>query len=85
MTWKVHTSTEEFKDGITAIAQKYEADNNIRTAKVEEFIIEEAIRAGVLKATKKRIAWNPNKWPKHMAPWFNEQCKTARTRYRAAA
>jgi hypothetical protein len=48
-------------------------------------MIEEAIKAGVLRATKKRIARNPNKWAKHMAPWFNERCRTARTRYRAAA
>ena len=81
MTWKMHTSTQEFKEVFTEIAQKHEADNDIRVAKVEEFMIEEATRAGVLKATKKRVARNPNKWAKHMVPWFNKRCKTARTRY----
>ena len=27
---------------------------------------------------------NPNKWAKHLAPWFNAKCKDARTRYRTA-
>jgi hypothetical protein len=31
------------------------------------------------------VAKNPNKWAKHMAPWFNDRCKVARAQYRKAA
>lgn len=57
----------------------------IRTAKIEAFLLAEAVAAGVLVVSTRRTAKNPNKWAKHMAPWFNASCKTARARYRAAA
>ena len=48
-------------------------------------MIAEAVRAGVLKVTPPRSHKNPNKWAKHLAPWFNEQCRQARATYRAAS
>jgi hypothetical protein len=31
---------------------------------------------------KTKVQKNPNKWEKHMAPWFEEQCKGTRLKYR---
>ena len=66
------------------ILNDYKDNNDERSRKVEIFLIEEATDAGVLKATTRRTSTNPNKWEKHLAPWFTERCKTARTQYRAA-
>jgi hypothetical protein len=84
LTWKAHTSTSAFQEAFTAIIQQYKADNATRAAKIEEFMLTEATLAGVLKTTTRRTSKNPNKWEKHMAPWFNERCKATRARYRAA-
>jgi hypothetical protein len=54
----------------------------LRTRKIEEYIIAEAKKAGVIKAVPVKIQKNPNRWAKHLAPWFEEQCKTARQKYR---
>jgi hypothetical protein len=27
---------------------------------------------------------NPNKWDKHMAPWYNDECKQAKIKYKQA-
>jgi hypothetical protein len=53
-------------------------DNNIRAEKIEDFLINEAIAAGVV--TKKIIkeSSNPNKWEKHLAPWYTAECKEAK-------
>jgi hypothetical protein len=83
--WKAHTSTPEFQEAFTAIAQQHQEENETRATKIEEFLMKEATLAGVLKAYTVRTSRNPNKWAKHMAPWFNDRCKAARARYRAAA
>jgi hypothetical protein len=85
VAWKAHTSTPEFQEAFTAIAQQYQEENETRATKIEEFLMKEATLAGVLKAYTRRTSRNPNKWAKHMAPWFNNCCKAARARYRAAA
>jgi hypothetical protein len=38
--------------------------------------------AGVVKATVIKQSKNPNRWAKHLAPWFNEACKEAKRAYR---
>ena len=48
VTWKAHTSTPEFHAAFIATAQKYEKDNATRGAKIEAFMLAEAIIAGVL-------------------------------------
>jgi hypothetical protein len=79
--WAAHTSTEAFTEAFKAIAIKYAADNNARTAKIEEFLLTEAEIAGVITVQIKRKPKNPNKWAKHLAPWYDAQCKIARARY----
>ena len=52
--------------------------NEARAASVEEFLLQEAITAGVVKKIELRAHKNPNKWTKKLAPWFNEDCKGAK-------
>jgi hypothetical protein len=49
-TWKAHTSTDQFAAKFNATSGKFTNDNETRTKRVEEFLIEEAIAAGVVKA-----------------------------------
>ena len=80
--WKEHTSTDQFADNFNEITQTYKDDNELRTQKVEEFLVDEAIKAGVVKVKETRQYKNPNRWAKHLAPWFNERCKEAKRAYR---
>jgi hypothetical protein len=59
-------------------------DNELRSKKVEAFLLAEATASGVLKVSTKRTSKNPNRWAKHLAPWFNDKCKVARAQYRMA-
>ena len=47
--WKAHSNKDEFKQQFDAITARYSIDNNVRTIKVEEFLITEAQKAGVIK------------------------------------
>ena len=48
--WKAHTSTDQFAAKFNDITEKFHGDNETRTARVEKFLIEEAMAAGVVKA-----------------------------------
>jgi hypothetical protein len=52
--------------------------NEERAAAVENFILQEAINAGVVKEIVIRSPKNPNKWGKTLAPWFTEECREAK-------
>jgi hypothetical protein len=56
----------------------YVHDNELRTTKIEEFLIREALEAGVVKTFVSKIQKNPNRWAKQLAPWFDTSCKEAR-------
>jgi hypothetical protein len=83
-TWKNHTSSPAFKAAFEKVAAQFSNDNELRSKKIEEFLLNEATVAGVVNVSQKRTAKNPNKWAKHFAPWFDTLCYTARTRYREA-
>jgi hypothetical protein len=82
--WKHHSTTPEFEAKFREILQKTDTNNDIRSSQIEAFLIQEAKAAGVLNETVRRTSTNPNKWEKHLAPWFNARCRDARARYRAA-
>ena len=63
-TWKAHTSTEQFATRFQQISEEFRDDNERKTERVEEFLLEEAIAAGVVKATETRTVKNPNRWAK---------------------
>ena len=83
-TWKQHTATPEFEAKFEAILQTFAEDNDLRSTQVEAFLLAEATSAGVLTATVKRTSLNPNRWEKHLAPWFTSTCRAARASYRKA-
>jgi hypothetical protein len=35
-----------------------------------------------VKSTTTRQQKNPNRWSKHLAPWFEESCKQAKYQYK---
>ena len=82
--WKAHTSTTEFAAAFTDILTANAEDNELRSTRVEEFLLAEATAAGVLHVTSTWPPTNPNRWAKHLAPWFTGKCKEARARYRLA-
>ena len=45
---------------------------------MEDFILQEAVLAGVVKEIKISTPRNPNKWGKTLAPWFTEDCRAAK-------
>ena len=73
--WKAHTSTSEFAKKFNDVTSKYATNNKERTSRMEDFLIEEAKRAEVITSKYDRIQKNPNRWYKHMAPWYDEDCK----------
>jgi hypothetical protein len=76
--WRAHTSTDDFQQKFKAVEKKHAEDNDIRAQAIEAYLIEEAVAAGVVTRKIIRESTNPNKWEKHMAPWFNEECKEAK-------
>ncbi len=81
--WKAHTSTEQFAAKFQQITEEFKDHNELKTERVEEFLIREAIDAGVVKSIEIRPQKNPNRWAKHLAPWYNEVCREAKREYKA--
>ena len=52
--------------------------NDKRATAVENFLLQEAVSAGVVKEIIIKKPKNPNKWGKTLAPWFNETCRAAK-------
>ena len=52
--WKIHSNSSSFSKSFDAITDRYKEDNELRTIKIEEFLIQEAQKAGVIRtfATK---------------------------------
>jgi hypothetical protein len=80
--WKEHTASDEFADAFIQVMKDNAHDNELRSAKVEEFLISQALKIGVVKQKKTRIAANPNRWAKHLAPWYNDRCREAKRKYK---
>ena len=74
----MHSNTHTFTQVFDAITEMYVHDNELRTTKIEEFLIREALEAGVVKTFVSKIQKNPNRWAKQLAPWFDTSCKEAR-------
>jgi hypothetical protein len=59
--WTEFSSTDDFAVGFMAIIVDEELTNDIRAAKVEEYLLEQATKAGVLDVTSSRRTFtNPN-------------------------
>jgi hypothetical protein len=83
--WAAHSSTDAFEAAFNAIIDDATITNDDRADRVEKFLLSEAVTAGVLDElpTHKEVT-NPNKWDKHLAPWFNAQCAGTRRQLRSA-
>jgi hypothetical protein len=83
--WAAHSSTDAFEAAFNAIIDDATITNDDRADRVEKFLLSEAVTAGVLDElpTHKEVT-NPNKWDKHLAPWFNAQCAGTRRQLRRA-
>ena len=73
--WRAHTSEMRFATEFNNITMECRDNNELRTERIETFLIEEAIQAGVVKMHKHKIQRNPNRWAKHLAPWFDDSCR----------
>jgi hypothetical protein len=80
-TWRAHTATMEFTAAFKDIEHRFAHDNDIRAEQIEEFMIAEAVATGVMTKKAVRVNKNPNKWEKHMAPWYTAECKAAKQKY----
>jgi hypothetical protein len=82
--WHEFSSTNEFAAGFMAIIVDDKLTNDARAARVEEYLLKQATEAGVLEVSSARRAFNnPNKWDKHLAPWFNTKCTEARRKLKS--
>jgi hypothetical protein len=61
MKWKEYTSTTKFAADFEEVMEKHAGDNEERAARIEQFFIEEAQNAEVIKVNKIRKYKNPNR------------------------
>lgn len=77
-SWLEFTQKPEFIDGLSAIVEDMTKTNDDRAATVEDYILQQAVTAGVVKKIEIKRPKNPNKWGKTLAPWFIEECREAK-------
>jgi hypothetical protein len=77
-SWLEFTQRPEFVDRLKALVNAANSKNDDRAAAVEEFILQQATTAGVVKKIITTHPKNPNKWGKTLAPWFTEECREAK-------
>ena len=73
-----YTGSEDFKTKFTELVADTSRSNTERATAVENFLLSEAVTAGVVKEITITSPKNPNKWGKTLAPWFNEKCREAK-------
>ena len=76
--WKEHTNTEAFQQGMDAITGDPELTNEQKTTRMEQYLLEAGEQAGVVRECKLQPPLNPNRWGKHLAPWFDGACREAK-------
>ncbi len=82
--WNEYTANSNFAADFQSVIDANRNNVESLAAAAEQFLLQEAIKAGVV--TKKFIkpASNPNKRLKCLAPWFSEECRTAKLAYKQA-
>jgi CRISPR/Cas system-associated protein Csx1 len=53
--WKAHTSTSIFATEFDKITNRYAADNELRSKKIEDFLIREAKKAEVIQSKRDKV------------------------------
>lgn len=82
--WRVHTNRQVFIDDFNTLVNNTNIPNEERAFLVEQFFIDQAVIAGVVKKIQITTARNPNKWNKQLAPWFNEKCREVKKEHNKA-
>ena len=80
--WKEYTASKEFGEAFEEVMKQHHGDNETRSAYMEQFLIDQALKIGVARRQTKHVAANPNRWAKHLAPWYNDICREAKRSYR---
>ena len=57
--WKEHTASQEFAEAFKRVSEQYKKDNEMRSAKIEDFLIEQALAVGVVKKKKNTYRSKP--------------------------
>ena len=76
--WREHTSKGGFAQGLAAIVGDQALGNAARSQRVEAYLLEQAVEAGVVRLVEDKVPSNPNKLHKQLAPWFDESCREAK-------
>ena len=83
-TWKEHTSTQAFATAFLKIIEDQTLSNDERDTQIEAFLLAEATRVEVVSISKaRRMFTNPNRWDKHLAPWYNTKCIESKRTFRS--
>lgn len=82
-TWERHTDNPDFAQRFSDVVAGKAHDVERCHDAVEQFLLQEALAAGVVRKVEWTQPTNPNKCAKQLAPWFNEECRAARKRYLA--
>jgi hypothetical protein len=62
--WQAYTNAPEFIAGLQSIINDTTTNNETRAAAVEQYILTQAVQAGVVKEITITQPKNPNKWGK---------------------
>lgn len=73
--WRDYTATEAFREGMARIVQDRGMSNEDKSAAMETYLIESGEEAGVVSVRRVKPPLNPNRWGKHLAPWFDSACR----------
>jgi hypothetical protein len=68
--WGTYTAQPGFIARFKTLVNRQDISNEVRSNLVEQFLIEEAVLAGVVTTSEIKHPLNPNKWGKNLAPWF---------------
>lgn len=82
--WAAHTADSAFAARFSSVVHEAGLTNEQRSDRVEAFLLEEAVAAGVVRKVEVRPGRNPNWWGKRLAPWFTDTCREARRAWRDA-
>ncbi len=82
--WNRYTDSPGFASEFEALIDAHSGDLDELAAAVESFLLRNALAAGVVTKQYRFVAANPNKQLKQLAPWFTEECRSAKHAYKAA-
>ncbi len=80
--WNRYSDSPTFASEFEAVIDANAHDLDSLAAAVESFLLREAQSAGVVTQQRRFVAANPNKQLKQLAPWFTEECRTAKLAYK---